>query len=60
MYAETTSNQYNGMPRPATVLVSGALVDIIKKRETIADVFRLHQIPERLRLPRGDVEQDLS
>jgi len=48
MYAETTSNQYNGMPRPATVLVSRDSRDLIKRRETVSDVFGLHLIPERL------------
>ena len=48
MYAETTSNQYNGLPRPATVLVAGSESDVIKERETVEDVFRLHHIPDRL------------
>lgn len=49
MYSETTSTQFNGVPRPATVLVNNGQADLIKTRETIEDVFRLHQIPERLR-----------
>lgn len=49
MYAETTSTQFNGVPRPATVLVSGSRLDLIKERETIQDVFHKHRIPERLR-----------
>lgn len=54
MYAETGSTQYSGMPRPATVLVNGDDVEVIKERETVQDVFHLHRIPERLRLtPRG-------
>ena len=48
MYAETTSSQFNGQPRPATILVNGAEADIIKTRETIDDVFAHHRIPERL------------
>jgi diaminopimelate decarboxylase len=47
MYAETTSNQYNGIPRPATVLVDGTKADLIKKRETVEDVFARHLIPSR-------------
>lgn len=50
MYAETTSTQFNGLPRPATVLVGGDQVDLIKERETLADVFEKHRIPERLRI----------
>jgi len=48
MYAETTSSQFNGQPRPATVLVNGADADIIKTRETTEDVFAHHRIPARL------------
>jgi diaminopimelate decarboxylase len=48
MYAETTSSQFNGQPRPATVLVHGAEGEVIKTRETIQDVFRHHRIPARL------------
>jgi diaminopimelate decarboxylase len=48
MYAETTSSQFNGQPRPGTVLVHGADADMIKTPETIEDVFAHHRIPERL------------
>ena len=53
MYAETTSTQFNGIPRPATVLVSGHRHELIKRRETVEDVFALHRIPERLRAGRA-------
>jgi diaminopimelate decarboxylase len=49
MYAETASTQLNGIPRPATVLVNGLSSDLIKERESVADVFSKHRIPERLR-----------
>ena len=48
MYSESASTQFNSIPRPATVLVSGSTADIIKEREQVSDVFRLHRIPERL------------
>jgi diaminopimelate decarboxylase len=48
MYAETTSNQFNGIPRPATVLVNGDEAEVIKERETVEDVFVKHRIPTRL------------
>jgi diaminopimelate decarboxylase len=48
MYAESAANQFNGMPRPATVLVCGAQADVIRERETFADVFRANRIPGRL------------
>jgi hypothetical protein len=31
--------QYSGVPRPATVLVNGDEVEVIKARETVQDVF---------------------
>ena len=49
MYAETASTQLLGVPRPATVLVSAASAELIKERETVADVFAKHRIPARLR-----------
>jgi diaminopimelate decarboxylase len=49
MYAESASTQFNSMPRPATVLVNGASADLIKERETVADLFAHSRIPERLR-----------
>jgi diaminopimelate decarboxylase len=49
MYAETASTQLNGIPRPATVLVSGSSSDMVKERETVGDVFSKHRIPDRLR-----------
>lgn len=49
MYAETLSNQFNGIPRPATVLVNETEAEIIKERETVEDVFAKHRIPTRLR-----------
>lgn len=48
MYSESASTQFNSLPRPATVLVNGASVEIIKRREQVGDVFRHHRIPERL------------
>lgn len=48
MYAETLSNQFNGIPRPATVLVNGKEVEVIKEREAVEDVFVKHRIPTRL------------
>jgi len=49
MYAETSSTQFNGIPRPATVLVNGNEAEIIKERETVDDVFAKHRIPIRFR-----------
>lgn len=51
-YAETGSSQFNGIPRPATVLVNGSSAEIIKQRETVTDVFSMQRIPVRLLSPR--------
>jgi diaminopimelate decarboxylase len=48
MYAETGSTQFNGVPRPASVLVAGGQAELIKKRETVEEVFANHLIPARL------------
>ncbi len=48
MYAEAIANQFNAIPRPATVLVSAQGSEVIKRRETVADVFATHVIPHRL------------
>lgn len=48
MYSESASTQFNSIPRPATVLVNGESAEIIRERESVSDLFRLHRIPERL------------
>ncbi|MGE4249124.1 MAG: hypothetical protein AB7F09_07040 [Parvibaculaceae bacterium] len=48
MYAEVISNQFNGMARPANVLVSPNGVTVIKRRETYEDIFGGHHIPRHL------------
>ncbi len=47
-YAEVFANQFNGLPRPAGVLVSESGVELIKRRETIDDIFTTHVVPQRL------------
>ncbi|MEE4217066.1 MAG: diaminopimelate decarboxylase [Xanthomonadales bacterium] len=48
MYSESASTQFNSIPRPATVLVNGGSAEVIREREQVSDLFRLHRIPERL------------
>ncbi|MBL8702723.1 MAG: diaminopimelate decarboxylase [Alphaproteobacteria bacterium] len=48
MYAEAIANQFNAIPRPACVLVAPGRAEIVKRRETIADLFATHVVPERL------------
>ncbi|MFX0051726.1 MAG: diaminopimelate decarboxylase family protein [Candidatus Hermodarchaeota archaeon] len=47
-YQEVSASNFNAFPRPAVVLVNGEEAEIIKKAETIEDVYRRDIIPERL------------
>jgi diaminopimelate decarboxylase len=48
-YQEASAANFNGLPRPATVLVCGAVAEVVKRRETIEDVLGRDIVPERLR-----------
>jgi diaminopimelate decarboxylase len=48
-YQDATAANFNAMPRPATVLVNGSEAEVIKRAETIEDVFRRDLVPSRLR-----------
>ena len=48
-YQDATAANFNAMPRPATVLVNGREAEVIKRAETIEDVFRRDIVPSRLR-----------
>ncbi len=47
-YNSVAANQFNCIPRPPCVLVSGARADLICERETTNDVFARQCIPARL------------
>lgn len=47
-YEETTCSNFNAMPRPGTVLVSGAEAELVRRAETIEEVFRRDLLPSRL------------
>lgn len=47
-YQEACANNFNGLPRPATILVRGARAEVVKRGETVRDVFRRDVIPSRL------------
>ena len=47
-YQDASATNFNAMPRPATVLVDGDGVELIKRAETIEDVFARDIVPERL------------
>ncbi|WP_308797805.1 diaminopimelate decarboxylase family protein [Agromyces silvae] len=38
-YAETTSTQFNGFPRPAVVMVDGDQAWLVRRREELADIL---------------------
>jgi len=48
-YQDACASNFNGLPRPATVLVRGDAAEVVKRAETVADVFARDVIPERLR-----------
>jgi diaminopimelate decarboxylase len=47
-YQEVSMSNFNAIPRPATVLVTGDRVSVIRRRETEEDVFRRDVMPEHL------------
>ena len=54
-YQDAASSNFNALPRPATVLVHGDRSEVVKRAETVDDVFRRDIVPERLGGgPRGD------
>lgn len=47
-YQEASATNFNALPRPATILVQAGTAEIIRRAETIDDVFRRDVIPPRL------------
>lgn len=47
-YQESSASNFNSLPRPASVLVHGDDAELIKRAETIGDVYGRDVIPERL------------
>jgi diaminopimelate decarboxylase len=48
-YQDAASSNFNALPRPATILVHGDQTEVVKRAETVDDVFRRDTVPERLR-----------
>jgi diaminopimelate decarboxylase len=47
-YTLAMASNYNGVPRPAAVLVAGGASRLIRRRETIADLLALEVLePDR-------------
>ena len=47
-YIEPCAQNFNALPRPGMVLVNGSQVELIKRHETIEDVFSRDIVPARL------------
>ena len=47
-YQDANATNFNALPRPATVLVTGDTAELVKRAETVDDVFARDLIPERL------------
>jgi len=47
-YQEASASNFNALPRPACVLVTGDRSEIIKRAETIEEVFARDEIPDHL------------
>ena len=47
-YIEVYTCNFNALPRPATVLVNGGQADLVKRAETLDEVFGRDLVPERL------------
>lgn len=47
-YQDASAANFNALPRPATVLVRGSEAEIVKRAETIDDVFARDVVPTRL------------
>ncbi len=48
VYQEVSMSNFNAMPRPASVLVTGDRTSLIRRRETEEDVFRRDVMPAHL------------
>lgn len=47
-YQESSASNFNSLPRPASVLVSGETAELVKRAESIEDVYGRDIVPERL------------
>jgi len=47
-YQEVSMNNFNAMPRPATLLVTGDEISVIRRAEEESEIFRRDVIPEHL------------
>ena len=45
-YGMAMSSNYNTRPRPAEVMVSGSEVHLVRRRETVGEMFAQERVPE--------------
>lgn len=53
-YQDATAANFNALPRPATILVHGSEAELIKRAETVEEVFRRDVVPARLEAPEAN------
>ena len=58
-YQEVSASNFNAMPRPAAVLVTGERAAVVRRAETLDDVFRRDELPEHL-VPSETLEQGVD
>jgi catechol 2,3-dioxygenase-like lactoylglutathione lyase family enzyme len=49
-YQDSAATNFNALPRPGTALVTGDRAELVRRHETLDDVFGRDLIPERLRV----------
>jgi diaminopimelate decarboxylase len=59
-YAESQASQFNSLPRPATVLVKDGEAELIKRAETVEDVFATQILPERFVKAKAEIEKKMG
>ena len=57
-YQESSSSNFNAFPRPASILVRADQAEIIKRAETVEDVWSRDLVPERLDVGERSLSQD--
>jgi diaminopimelate decarboxylase len=48
-YQDACASNFNAVPRPGTVLVHSGNAELVKRAETLDDIFRRDLVPERLK-----------
>ena len=56
-YQEVSAGNFNALPRPAALLINGSAADLIRRAETMAEIFQREIIPERLQHQKAAVRQ---